>query len=426
MSPELEDHLVEHNTRQGVATAPARARDFTPEAASVRYARLLAVSRGWIGKFAVIGVVISIAIAFLIPTQYESTVRLMPPEQQQNSALNALAALTGGERGGLATMAGGMLGVKNSGELFVGVLKSRTVQERIVRKFDLRSVYGVKLEQSACEKLASRTSISEDRKSGIISVAVEDRSRERARDIAADYIAELDSVIASVATSSARRERIFLEDRLKEVKVDLDDATKKLSEFSSKNRTIDLKDQGKAMLEAAANVQGTLMGAKSQLAGLRQVYTSNNVRVKSAEAHIAQLEKELTAFGGNSGGTDSVNSVLGIPSIQELPLIGASYAGYYRRAKIEEAVYGTLTQQYELAKVQEAKEIPSVRVLDPANLAERKSFPPRGRIIGLLSLLALLLASGWVIVQDIWTALDPDDPRKRTMMELRRLFALER
>jgi capsule polysaccharide export protein KpsE/RkpR len=408
--------------------------------------RLLWDSRRVFLRATAIGLLASTLVAFLIPKSYTSTAQLMPPDQQSTSALAMMAGMAARAGGGLGAAAGDLLGVKSSGALFMGVLRSQTAQDRLVEKFDLRKVYGKRLVTDAREKLDENTSVSEDRKSGIISISVTDHNAQRAAALANAYIDELNSLVAELSTSSAHRERVFLEERLKVAKRDLDDATNQLAQFSSKNNTLDIQTEGKAMLDSAGTIAGELIATQSQLEGLRQLYTDNNARVRSMNARVGELRRQLEKLGGiqNSATKNLSASTLAkeqtaepppghaadpatdhatnqpavqsggmpYPTIRSLPLLGAKYSDYYRRGKIQETVYELLTEQYELAKVQEAKETPSVKVLDAAIVPERKSFPPRLLIIFLGTVLALSVSVASVLGSKQWQQADPDDPRK--------------
>ncbi len=346
----------------------------------------------------------------------------------------------------MAGVAGDLLGLKSSGALFIGVLRSETSQDRLVQQFDLGKVYGTRLVTDSRKKLDENTSISEDRKSGIISISVTDHSPQRAAALANAYVDQLNTLVSELSTSSAHRERVFLEERLKVAKQDLDDASNQLAQFSSKNNTLDIQQEGKAMLDAAGTIAGELIAAQSQLEGLRQIYTDNNSRVRSLNARVAELRRQLDKLGGrrdnvaknpqastlasqavdppSAQGADTppaeaaassdakAGSGLPYPTIKSLPLLGAKYSNYYRRAKIQETVYELLTEQYELAKVQEAKETPSVKVLDPARIPEKKSFPPRLVIMFLGTFLAFALSVVWVLGSARWEEVDAQDPRK--------------
>lgn len=392
--------------------------------------RLLWENRRFLGRVTAFALFFSIAIALIIPNRYQSSARLMPPDNQSGSGLAAAAmAFAGGSGGaglgglgGLGGLAGQFLGQKSSSDLIVGVLQSRTVADTLIQKFNLRRVYWDRRMEDARKDLANRTETSVDRKSQIITITVTDKDPHRAMGMAQTYVEELNRLLAEGSTSSARRERIFLESRLRGVSMDLEAAEKEFSRFASKNSTLDIKEQGKAMLEAGATLQGQLIAARSELEGLRQIYADSNVRVRSMEARIAELEAQLRKVGGQDEGdsptplsntTDSL-----YPSIRRLPLIGVTYEDLYRKTKVQETVFEMLTQEYESAKVQEAKEIPTVKVLDLPNLPDKKSFPPRTLIVVLTTALTLAMAGTWLIGRARWETADPGDPGKMLAQEV--------
>jgi capsule polysaccharide export protein KpsE/RkpR len=382
---------------------------------------LLWGNRRFIGRVVGWSLIIATVIAFLIPKKFESTTKVMPPDERAGSGMAAMltAALAGTGAGagaaGLGSLAGDLLGMKNTGALFIAILNSRTVQDHLIDRFDLRKVYSDRYREQARKDLSKRTYITDDRKSGVITLTVTDRDPNRAAQMAAAYVDELDRLVAKVSTSSARRERIFLEQRLATARVDVDKAAKEFSEYSSKNATLDLKEQGVAMVEAAAILQGQLIAAQSELQGLEQIYSDSNVRVRSLRARIEELSRQLKKVGGDSaispGAADS-RSQQELPSIRELPLLGVRWTDLYREVKVQGTVYELLTQQFELAKIQEAKEIPTVKVLDVADVPERKSSPQRALIIFVGTLLGLGASIAWLHVKRRWERMDPQDPRK--------------
>lgn len=370
------------------------------------------VWRSWVWAL-----MLSIVAAFVIPVRYQAVTRLMPPDQSE-SGLSLLASMANSSgASGLTGLASDLLGVKTSSDLFIGILGSDTIQDHLIAQYGLMKVYHDSKIEDARHDLSERTSISADRKSGIISIAVTDHDPKRAAAMAQAYVAELNILVAQLSTSSARRERIFLEGRLEKVKLDLDAAEQNFSVFASKNTAIDIPEQGKAMVDAAATLQGQLIAAQAELSGLQQIYTNSNVRVRAAEAHVEELQKKLDEIGGAGTQDDLKSSNSLYPSIRKLPLLGVTYADLYRQTKIQETVYELLTQQYELAKVQEAKEIPTVKVLDPALVPTKRSFPPRTVILGLGTMLGVTLAMIWIGGKTRWDSIDVNDPRK--------LFALE-
>jgi uncharacterized protein involved in exopolysaccharide biosynthesis len=387
--------------------------------------RLLWGMRRFLFRCALVGFFVATLIAFLIPSEYESTARLMPPDQQGSGGLAVMAMLSGGQNGssGLGSLAGDLLGAKTTGAVFIAVMHSRTAQDQIIQRFDLKKVYGARLEESARKRLERNTDISEERKSGVITLRVTDHDPKRAAAIGGAYIDELDMLTAKLNTSAAHRERVFLEDRLNKINVDLESAEKDFGQFASKNATIDISAQGRAMVEAAATLQGQLIAAQSQLEGLRQIYSDNNIRVRSTQARITELHNQLQKLGGTSVGNaapafDQNTGDNAYPTLRQLPLLGVPYADKFRQLKVDEAVYETLTKQFELAKVQEAKEIPSVKVLDQPEVPERKFFPPRLLIMAAGTACSVLLGAVWVLGTARWRQIDPHDPGMKFAQEV--------
>jgi len=282
-SPEqLEPEVFQPSDEQAIEDSHAR---------QAKRLRLLWDGRRFLLRATVLGLMILTVTAFVIPGEFTSRTRLMPPDPQSASGAAMMAAFAAKSSSGLGSVAADLLGVKTTGALFVGVLRSETTQDRLVQQFELNKVYGRRLVTDAISRLDENTSISEERKSGIITITVTDRSPKRAASLANAYVEQLNSLVVELSTSSAHRERQFLEERLKLVKQDLDDASNRLALFSSTNSTLDIQQEGKAMLDAAANLDAQMIAAQSQLEGLRQIYTDNNPRVQSLSARVADLRQ---------------------------------------------------------------------------------------------------------------------------------------
>jgi uncharacterized protein involved in exopolysaccharide biosynthesis len=363
--------------------------------------------RRWLVKFIAIGSAASLAIALLIPRRYTSTVQLMPPDQQMLSTTSMLNILTGSGIS-LPSVGSSLMNQRTPGSTAIGILSSRTVQDDIIDRFDLRRVYHRKYYVDARKDLTERTVLDEDRKTGIVSIAVSDHDPHRARDIAAVYVEELDKLVNTLSTSSARREREFLETRLKSLKVDLDARSLALSQFSSRNATFDPAKQGEATIEATAKSQAELITAQSELSGLKAMYTADNMRVREVRARIAVLQSQLQKLGGAGtaeAGADLQSDEL-MPSIRQLPLLGFTYYDLYRQVAVDESVYETLTKQYELAKVQEAKDIPPIKVLDAPDVPERHSFPHGSIFLIVGAFLSAFAGAAWIVISRLWSLAD--------------------
>ncbi|MEO6924535.1 MAG: lipopolysaccharide biosynthesis protein, partial [Bryocella sp.] len=352
-----------------------------------------------------------VVIALFVPKTYQSTARLMPPDAQSIS-VDAMTGLFSQGAGGVGrSMMGGFLTSRTPGQTAIGILGSDTVQEDIVKRFDLKQVYRKKLDVDARAVLKERSSISEDTKSGIVSISVKDRDPQRARDLTQAYVENLRNLVNTLSNSSAHRERVFLEKRLVSLKSDLNASAKALSQFSSRTATIDPQKQAVAAVEATAKLQGDLINAESQLSELRAVYANDNVRVRGAMARVAVLQSQLRKLSGQSlsGATDSTLSDdtndSALPSVRQLPLLGLTYADLQQRVSTEEALYAMLAKQYELTKIEEAKDTTEITVLDPPMVPEKKAPSYRLAIVVGGVFLSVLIAVAWVLLSEHWASI---------------------
>jgi uncharacterized protein involved in exopolysaccharide biosynthesis len=384
--------------------------------------------------------IVACVVVILLPNHYEAVTKIVPGENQGGGAASLLSKLTGGS-GGLGGLdPTSLLGLKTPGAFYIEILKSRTVQDGLIDKFNLRRHYsrigrlfpgvyqswlGQKLFESDYYKtrkgLKSLTDFDEDKKSGVITLTYTDYDPQTAATIANNYVERLNALAAELNTSDARRERMFLEERLKSAKKDLDQASLALSEFSSKNTVMDPQSQGRTMMDAAGRLQGELIASETELKVQEQIYTDDNIKVRTTKARIAELQSQLKQLMGNSeavpAATGSKTSPL-YPSMRALPMLGTQYADLYRQTKIQEAVYEFLTQQNEMAKIQEEKDLPMVRVMDLAVPPERKSGPWRSLIVILSVVGGVVLACFWVVGRHAWAQLPADDSRRRVMEEV--------
>ncbi len=382
-------------------------------------------------RVTVISLLVSLGTAFAIPKRFKSTASIMPPDQPNSSAA-MLAALAGhlGNIGALG-LANALPGVRSSSELFVDLLHSGTVSDRLIERFHLQHEYRKRYRIDAAKRLARLTKISEDKKSGVITIEVEDTDPARAQALAQAYLDELNELVVRTNTSAAHRERVFIEQRLRDVRSSLETAEIQLSRFSSNSTAIDIREQMRAMLDASARVQAELMIEQSQQQALRQMYGDGNVRLHESEARIASLQAQLSRMTGgvsalkteglmdasDASGAGSGDPPL-YPPLRELPRLAVPYGDLLRSVQVQEAVFQLLTQQYETARIEEARDVPPVNVIDPPGLPEKKSFPPRL----LLTLMGTVLGFGGVsfflLARHYWREMSPADPRKEFVSEI--------
>jgi len=278
-------------------------------------ARLLWQHRRILARVAMISLAAGLCVAFAIPKQYTAVTSIMPPDQAGSSAM-LLAALAGrsGGMGALGSLAGGFLGEHPTTALFITLLQSGTVSGHLIERFDLKHVYHKRYNVDTAKRLAHVTKITDDKKSGVITIKVEDGDPVRARDLAQGYLDELNRLVTQTSTSAARQERVFIEQRLHRVQADLERAQLELSEFSSKNSTIDIKEQTRAMVDTGARVQAELLVEQSGLQSLRQIYGDGNVNTTIGDmikwdtaltedklVHRATLQEAFTRGALNNG-----------------------------------------------------------------------------------------------------------------------------
>lgn len=382
-------------------------------------------------RVAVISLLTSLGIAFLIPKQYKSTTSLMPPDQQ-NSAAMMLAAIAShsGTLGSLGGLAGLIPGGHSTSDLLIDLLRSGTISDHLITRFNLQHEYHKRYRVDTAKRLARLTKITEDKKTGVITLEVEDTSRERARDLAQAYLDELNLLVTKTNTSAAHRERVFIEQRLHTVQTALEDAELQLSRFSTRSNAVDIKEQTRALVDAGARVEAELLVEQSGLQSLRQIYGDSNVRVLQSEARIASLKSQLAKMSGVASptvnessngeatpGHSEDNDALFLP-LRQLPPLAVTYTDLYRTVKVQEAVFELLTQQYEVARIDEAKDVPAISVIDPPGIPEKKSFPPRLLLTAILTFVSLAAACFIILMRDHWLTMAQDDPRKEIAEEV--------
>jgi uncharacterized protein involved in exopolysaccharide biosynthesis len=363
------------------------------------------------------GILLSLLYAFCLTKMYTSTTTLMPPDN--TSSYSNLGSLLS-SAGPTASLSSAALGIKTPGAVFVGILDSRTVEEDLVKRFDLLHHYKKSLMEDACKRLATDTVVREDPLNGIIAISVKADNPVLASKIAQGYVEGLNYVVTNNSTSAARRERIFLEERLKKIKQDLDNSAMALSQFSTKHRTIAMPSQAIAMVNAGLRMQDQMVAARSELAALQQSYSDDNVRVRASRARVAELQSQMNKINGinQTSGSGANTSGADYPAVGELPTLGLTYSDLERRVTVEEALWEALTKQYEAAKVEEVKEIPTVRILDVANVPQHRSSPARTLIMIFGTMLSAFAACIMVPIMSLWDKMNTQDEWKELVEEI--------
>jgi tyrosine-protein kinase Etk/Wzc len=319
----------------------------------------------------------SITVSLLLPKMYASTASVLPP--QQESSLSAGLTASQLSVNSLGGMAGGFLGLKSPSDLWVGILKSETVRDAIITRFDLKTLYRDKTIEDTRSDLDKNVWIRKS-KEDIISVTVEDKDPKRSAEMANAFVEELDKVNKRVVMTSGGRMRAFVEKRLAESKEDLAKVEEQVRVFQDKNRAVKLDDQSKAMIEAMGKVKGQLMAREVELQTLLSYATPNNPQAEILQSQVEELRTTLRDLEEGRKGEPAASKTIFIPPAR-IPDLVLQYERLLRDAKVQETLYGLLTQQYEMARIQEAKDSPTVQILDVAKVPQRKSRPKRLLIV---------------------------------------------
>lgn len=337
--------------------------------------------------------VVSLAISMILPVTYKASTKLLPPQQAQSSATALLSQL-----GGLAGAAAGAAGIKNPNDVYVGMLKSRTLADKLIAKYELKKVYNVDSQELARSILEANTNIAVG-KDGLITIDVEDRNQTLVAKLANSYVNELVQMTTVLAVTEASQRRVFYEGQLEAAKNNLAKAEVSLKGTLDTHGVISVDSESRAIVETMARLRAQASAKEIELNSMRAFVTPNNPEYKRTEEALSSLRNELSKLenGRNAGQNEAAPPAKngGFENIQLL-----------RDMKYYQMLYELLAKQYEAARLDEAKNPSIIQVLDPAIDPERKFKPHRSMIVVLSTLGALVLAILWAFVSEA---------RKRTL-----------
>jgi tyrosine-protein kinase Etk/Wzc len=372
-----------------------------------------------IGAVTAAAAVVSLVVALLLPPEYTARATFLAPgSQQQSGSAAALAAL--GSLGGLA----GGLGAKSPDEMYVALLKSDSVQRALAGRFDLKAHYGVDSYEALRKVLPDRVRVSSDKKSGLIAVEVDDGDAQFAASLANAHEAEVTKLLGRLAVSEAQLRRVFFEKQLQETKENLVKAEQSLQQVQEKSGVIVLDKQAEALITGAALLRAQITEREVQLKVLRTSATEQNPAVMQLGSELRALRGELARMESAQGG--AAGSAVDMP-VGKIPEAAVDYVRARRELKLQETLLESMVRQYEVAKLDEAKEGVSLQQVDVALPPDRKSKPARALIVLASVLLALVLTSVWVVVRRYAQVVRADNPVASTAwLNLARAWSFKR
>jgi uncharacterized protein involved in exopolysaccharide biosynthesis len=356
---------------------------------------ILLERRRFIVRFVVGAALLATIVALVLPVRYEGKVVLLPPAQSSSIGSGLLSQLGGvgamGSLGSLASLAGGGLSLKNPADMYVALLTSRTVEDAMINDFGLMQEYKEKRNSDARKELERRTTAVAGTKDGLIRLTVEDHDPKRAAELANGYVDEFRKLSASLAITEAARRRLFFEQQLQEAKDKLSTAEDALTKTQQTTGVLQIDSQAKALIESAAVLRGQVEAKQVQIEGLRSFATEDNPRLLLAKQELAALQSELSRVAGSKqdAGSD-INLSKG-----RVTQSGMEYLRRYRDVKYQETVFELLAKEFEVAKLDEAREGSIVQVVDAAVVPDRKASPHRLWIISGATVLAFFVAIVW-------------------------------
>lgn len=326
-------------------------------------------------------------VTLVLPEEFQATTKLLPPQQQSSASILS-------QLGGMAALAG-IGNIKTPNDVYIGMLKSRTVADRLIAQFDLKKVYEVNGMEKARKTLERNTEIVAQ-KDGIMSITVVDEDQKRVAAIANAYVDELTRLTRSLAVTDAAQRRLFFERQLELAKNNLAAAEVKLSGTLETTGVISVDSNSRAIIETIARLRAQISAKEIQLNAMSAFVTSNNQDYKRTQEELSSARAELSRLeNGKPGRSEQASSIDGKqPGLESVRTL--------RDVKYYQMLYELLAKQYEIARLDEAKDTSIIQVLDPAIMPERKFKPNRTLIVAIAAILGAFAAIAWATVSTLF------------------------
>jgi tyrosine-protein kinase Etk/Wzc len=394
--------------------APARERAATARGDEISLLDVLialAARRSMIAIVTIACAVLAVIFSLAVPAEYTAIAVLLPP-QQNTSLASALSPTQLGGLGSMAALAGGF-SLKNPNDMYVAMLHSDTVEDAMVEKFQLMREYRKRYLSDTRKTLEHHTTIEGDGKDGLIHISVEDRDPQRAADLANGYVEAFQKLTQGLAITEAGQRRLFFQQQLEKSKDDLGNAEEALKETEQSTGLIQIDSQARALIESAAVLRAQISAKEVQIQAMSTFATGQNAQLIEARQELDSLRAQLDKLGGSG---DNPNALI-VPKGQ-MTQAGLEYVRRLRDVKYYETVFEILARQFEIAKLDEAKEGAVVQVVDHAIRPDRRSFPKRTLIVLGATVVGLFLGILFALIQAGMARLreDPESSAKLALL----------
>lgn len=325
-------------------------------------------------------------VSFIISPTYTATAVIMPPQQPSSSASALL-----GQLNGIGSLMGQSMAIRNPSDLYIGILSSRSVAYKIIAQFKLKDIYKARTMSDARRKLASRTNF-DSAKNSLIQISVEAQNAVLAANLANAYVEQLQAQTSHLAITEASQRRLFFEGQLRIEKNQLTDAEEALKRTQEKKGIFQVGPQFEATIRSIAQMHAEITAREVSMQRLKAGATTQNPEVQRQEIELQALRSQLNELEAGSASKRIGNPLMPTTMV---PAAGLEYARRLRELKYHEALFELLTEQYEAARIDEAKDSPIIQVVDQAIPPEKKTAPRRSLYIiigiflgGILGLIA--------------------------------------
>ncbi|HEY0796723.1 MAG TPA: GNVR domain-containing protein [Acidisarcina sp.] len=384
-------HTVEREERleSGPLPSPGEAGD---DVSLLDVLIILARRKKFIAAFTVIVAVLSALVAILLPVKYTATAVVLPPQSSSSTGSAVMSQL--GALGAAGAMAGSSLGIKNPNDMYVAMFRSRTLEDAMIKRFDLQGEYRAGRMSLVREEFEKHSEVLSGAKDNLITVSVQDHDPKRAADMANAYVDEYKKFSASLALTEASQRRVFFEDQLQQAKSNLANAEEALKKTEQTSGLVQIDSQARALIESAASLRAQIAAKQVEIRGMRSFASEQNPDLQVAEQQLAGWQSQLSSLGGaQSGSGDDMILPKG-----QVPAAGLEYVRKLRDVKYYDTIFDLLAKQFEIAKLDEARQGSMVQVVDPAIVPDQKSSPKRTLIVAISTVIGFCFSILWVLI----------------------------
>jgi tyrosine-protein kinase Etk/Wzc len=408
-------HTVDQEKRQDVGPLP-QAGEARDEASLLDLLIILARRRKFIIAFTLIAAVLSAIVAMLLPVKYTATAVILPPQSSSSTGSAVMSQL--GALGAAGAMAGSSLGIKNPNDMYVAMFRSRTVEDAMIKRFNLQSEYQVRLTSLVRGEFEAHSEVLSGAKDNLITVSIQDRDPKRAADMANAYVDEYRTFSATLALTEASQRRVFFEQQLEQAKNNLAGAEEALKKTELTTGLVQIDSQARALIESAASLRAQIAAKQVEIRGMRSFASDQNPELQLAEQQLAGWQTQLSSLGGAQAGS---GDDLILPKGQ-VPAASLDYLRKLRDVKYYDTVFDLLAKQFEIAKIDEARQGSMVQVVDPAVTPDQKSSPRRAMIVLISTVVGFCFSILWVLLANGLRKVRQDPENHQRLQTLNALF----